>query len=163
MIISANLFTIKVEEYILKYSSNLINEDYLKSISGRKDVSYVFHTINNEPNNNEISTIIAFVDTSLLDKENLKMGTHKTQFTILLFLVNPLVRNVGYGSLAMCEFFEYCKLRFGTSEFVLYSIKSSVQFYIDLGFQQIEPTYYLKNELNLDDPDDIKKCFSILI
>lgn len=140
--------------HVLKeYASSDINEAYLSNICNDRHNRLLIHSMNENPNLNEITTLIIYRLTS-----NTKI---KKRYALIVFLVHPLLRNNGFGNLAMKEFLDHLICRSKTDvEILLHSVPKSIPFYEKFGFQSTKPTQFLKSY------EDIEKhtgCFSLTL
>lgn len=137
-----------------EYASKDINEEYIKDMFHDKNNRIIAHSINPlSHTENEITTLIVYRKTI--------QSYLKQRFVIILFLVHPLIRNYGYGTIAMNEFIQYSHDYDKITEIVLHSVESSFIFYKKFGFKPINPTTFLKTYENLDDTDNL--CFSLIV
>tara|TARA_Y100000389_G_C17448560_1_gene513182 strand:+ start:942 stop:1421 length:480 start_codon:yes stop_codon:yes gene_type:complete len=134
--------------FLQEYAAGKINDGYLENMFNDKSNKYKVHAMNENANFNEITTLIYYRKTSQTNR--------KIRYVLLVFLVHPLLRSMGYGIIAMMEFLEYIRHDTKTVEIILHSLEESIPFYNKLGFTETAPTNFIKTYEKLDKHE---KCF----
>ena len=131
-----------------EYASGKINEAYLNNIFIDKQNKCVVHNMSGIASSNELTTLIYYRKTS--------QTKSKLRYALIVFLVHPSLRNMGYGVIAMNEFIEYIRHNSKEVEIILHSVNESIPFYNKLGFVEIPATRFIKS---YEDLEEYTGCF----
>jgi len=127
---------IKMKSKIVKKFANNINEKFIHNVCSDKSNKFLFNSMNYTLHDNEITSIILY--RKIFNK------TNKIRIVIFIIAVKTELRNNGYGSLTLDEFINYiCKKK--PLEIILHSLKTSLHFYLNYGFKQIESNKFIEN------------------
>lgn len=122
---------------INKFVDN-INEDFINNLVNDNKNIMIFHNIDNI---NDIDNMTSFIIYRKI------IGKTDIKYAILLFAVHPNIRNAGYGNLILDEFIKFILLTISKKNkcIILHSLDSSLNFYLDYGFEQIKYSKFLYN------------------
>lgn len=142
----------KILPLLFEYASKKINEAYLSNIHQDKANRYAVHSMTEKDNKEQTTTLIMYRKTS--------HTKYKKQYALIVFLVHPSLRGLGYGTLAMSEFIDFLSITSQKVDIVLHSLKESIPFYLSFGFSEINPTKFLRTYEDLDENDN-GRCFRL--
>jgi GNAT superfamily N-acetyltransferase len=113
------------------YNDN-INENFINNILNSNNIKILFYSNNNKfLIKNNIGILVYYIIQNNTD----------IKFYLLLFGINKKYRNLGYGTIFLSSFIEYCKLFNNplnkNKSIILHSLNSSYKFYKSLGFNDI--------------------------
>ena len=137
-----NKFMIASKE--IKKLANNISQNFINKICMDKSNKIIFYGINYSITMSEIFGICIY--------KKLFSSKDKVRYVILLLVINPNVRNFGYGSLFMKEIEDYLNKN-KLIEIILHSLKESVLFYQKYGFELMTKSNYNKFLLNYEGID----------
>lgn len=127
-------------KFISKYCDN-INLEYLEKISSDSNNKIYLYTMNNSLTQNYKNEIIGIVVIRTILRTEKKIRIY-----VPLISLHKDMRSYGYGSVILQEIQEKFSIR-ETLEIVLLSLKSSVDFYLKLGFSICTVKFIEKNEI----------------
>jgi ribosomal protein S18 acetylase RimI-like enzyme len=140
-----NLADSKIK-FAKKYANN-INLKFLTRICNDRLNKFVFYGMSSQINLNELASIIIY--------RKVYSDSKKQRFIIMIIAVHPELRDKGYGSLTMDDFFNYLRKKNKKIEIILHSIKSSINFYLNIGFNIITNNKFIEKyegeDINEDD------------
>ena len=126
-----------LKNIINKFIDN-INDDFINILLNDDKNIMIFHNIHNI---NDIKNMTSFIIyRKIVGKQNIK-------YAILLFAVHPNIRNTGYGNLILDEFIQSISLTKSLKNkyIILHSLESSLDFYLNYGFEQLKSSKFLQN------------------
>lgn len=118
-----------------KYANN-ISLKFLKRICQDKLNKFIFYGMNSEINLNELASIVIY--------RKVFANSVKQRFIIMVIAVHPELRGTGYGTLSLDDFFLYLSKKNKKIEIILHSIKSSINFYLNFGFNIIDSNRFIE-------------------
>jgi predicted GNAT family N-acyltransferase len=115
-----------------------INEKYIEIIKNDKKNKMLIDSFDTNINDENITSFIIFRKIIL---------NNEIKFIILLMGVNKEIRNYGYGKYILDEFINKIILSKSKKDINLYihEVESSMNFFINYGFEKIEYCQFLKN------------------
>tara|TARA_B100000902_G_scaffold383779_1_gene423078 strand:- start:5084 stop:5650 length:567 start_codon:yes stop_codon:yes gene_type:complete len=127
---------IKMKSKIVKKFADNISEKFIDNVCSDKLNKILFYSMNHTLHNNEITSIIIY--RKILNTSN------KIRVIIFIIAVRKELRNNGYGSLTLHEFTNYIYKK-KPLEIILHSLKTSLHFYLNYGFKQIERNKFIED------------------
>jgi hypothetical protein len=127
---------IKMKAKLIKSFADNINTNFITNLCSDKSNKLIFHSMNHILHKNEITTIIIY--------RKIHSNINKIKYIVLLIAVLPILRKCGYGTISLNEFINYIYKK-KHIEIILHSLKSSLHFYLNYGFTQIEKNKFLEN------------------
>lgn len=128
----------KQANFVHKFGDN-VNASYLDRVcnskyNGKKN-RILFVSLTGKISQDDI--IATIVDKRVL---NLK---EKIRYVIFMFGVLPELRNKGLGRLSLEKYYDFIARKKSKTEIILHSLKSSLEFYKKLGYQDVQINYFL--------------------
>lgn len=138
----------KRSNYIYKFADN-INQSYIDRICyndhNRKKNRILFISNNRKVYDDVFATVI---DRKVMDVKG------KVRYIIFMFAVLPSCRKLGKGRIGLKAYFDFIEKRNKRVEIILHSLKTSIEFYKKLGFNQIQVNFFLQKFEGYDDDDE---------
>jgi len=93
---------------------------------------------------------------TIVDKRVLNLK-EKRRYIIFMFGVLPELRNKGLGRFSLEKYYDFIDKKKSKTEIILHSLKSSLEFYKKLGYQDVQINYFLMRyeQYNIENKDKI--------